>query len=76
MVFFSKLDRSADLVKGMATRIGYDVSDPAHAPLFKQMVFACAGCSDQDGCARLQADADTLDAAPTYCRNADRFAAE
>lgn len=40
MVFFSKLDRSADLVKGMATRIGYDVSDPAHAPLFKQMVFA------------------------------------
>lgn len=76
MVFFAKLARSADLVSGMAERTGLDLTEPGHAMAFKQMVFACAGCTDQDGCTGLQAANDSLDRPPAYCRNAARFAAE
>ncbi len=72
-MFFEKFDGSADLVKGMAERTGHDLSDPATASNFKQMVMACTGCSDQDGCTRLQAENETLNAAPAFCRNAARF---
>lgn len=72
-MFFAKFDRSADLVKGMAERTGHDLSDPLHASQFKQMVMACTACADQEACTRLQAETETLDAAPVYCRNAARF---
>ena len=72
-MFFEKLNRSADLVKGMADRTGHDLTDPTEASHFKQMVMACTACSDQDACTRLQAETKTLDAAPAYCRNAARF---
>ncbi len=72
-MFFEKFNRSADLVKGMAQRTGHDLTDPKEASQFKQMVMACAACSDQAACTRLQAETDTLDAAPAYCRNAARF---
>ncbi|MBF9044267.1 adenylosuccinate lyase [Rhodobacterales bacterium HKCCE4037] len=72
-MFFEKLDRSADLVKGMADRTGTDLSNPQTAQQFKRMVLACTGCVGHDACAHLQAENDTLDAAPVYCRNAEHF---
>ena len=73
MVFFSKLDRSAELVKGMADRLGHDLEDPAHIVGFKQMVLAWAGCTNPGACAQLQAENETLSQAPDYCRNAAAF---
>ncbi|TNF64107.1 MAG: adenylosuccinate lyase [Rhodobacteraceae bacterium] len=79
MGLFRKLAGSADLVSGMAQRLGADMqdqimSDPeAGARRFAAMVYRCAGCTDQDGCAALQAENDRLDHAPAYCRNADAF---
>ncbi|MEJ6387975.1 DUF6455 family protein [Gymnodinialimonas ulvae] len=72
-MFFEKFDRSTDLVKGMAARTGHDLTDPTHASQFKQMVLSCTGCTDQDACARLQSETDTLDAPPADCRNAAAF---
>lgn len=72
-MFFEKLNSSADLVKGMAARTGHDLTDPAHATQFKHMVMACSTCTDQAACTRLQAETETLDAAPAYCRNAATF---
>ena len=72
-MFFERLNRSADLVKGMAKRTGADLFAPHHAGQFRQMVMACAACSNHEACTQLQAENDTLDLAPSYCRNAARF---
>jgi hypothetical protein len=72
-MFIQRLTQSADLVKGMAARTDHDLSDPLNASQFKQMVLACSGCTDRAACTRLQAETDTLDAAPAFCRNAARF---
>ena len=74
-MFFEKFDRSTDLVRGMADRTGVDLTDPALAVQFRQMVMACAGCENQGGCAKLQAANDTLDSAPDYCQNKSVFGA-
>ena len=66
---FRSLDRSAALVQGMAARTGTDLATPQAAIRFRQMVLACTACQDRDGCARLQATNDRLDAAPDFCRN-------
>ncbi len=73
MFAFKSLDKSADLVRGMADRTDTDLSTPLAVSQFRQMVLACSGCTDQDGCAKLQAENDHLDAAPGYCRNAARM---
>ena len=77
MGLFSKLTRSADLVQGMATRLGADTAnpilrDPDHAAVvYRSMVLRCSACSDQTACAELQAGCTHLDAAPDYCLNKD-----
>lgn len=68
MGLMSKLDASADLVQGMATRVGHDLTRDPMA--FRSMVLRCSGCAEQGECASLQATSVTLAAPPVYCRNA------
>lgn len=79
MGLFSKLNRSGDLASGMAERRGVDLSDrilqnpDAGGQEFRRILMRCAHCSDQEGCAALQAGNDHLDAAPNYCMNKSLF---
>ncbi len=79
MGFLKKMARSADLANGMADRRDLDLAerilrnpDTAGVEL-SRMIMRCAGCSDQDGCEKLQACSSHLDAAPDYCRNKTLF---
>ncbi len=75
MGIFAKLFQSTDLVKGMADRLGSNLSDALlrdpenQAPKFRSMVMRCSSCTDQAACADLQARCDHLEEAPDYCRN-------
>ena len=64
---------AAELVRGMANRTGFDLSEPVNAMQFRTMVRACQGCSNPGECAKLQASSDPLDKPPSYCRNTDRL---
>ncbi|MCE8001014.1 MAG: adenylosuccinate lyase [Rhodobiaceae bacterium] len=76
MGWITKIAKSADLASGMMERLGSDFATDilehpeTGAQTYASVVFRCAGCSDQAGCARLQAEVDHLDHAPAYCRNA------
>jgi len=80
MGLITKLSRSSDLVSGMSQRLGVSVVDDGAADAewaaqsYRAMVLRCSTCTEQDACTRLQADHPTLDTAPAYCRNRDRFA--
>lgn len=75
MGIFSKLSASADLVNGMADRLGADMADllgrdpEMQGPKLRTMVLRCSSCEDQGACARLQASGNTLATAPDYCQN-------
>ena len=77
MGLFSKLGQSADLVEGMADRLGIDYGeiiarDPeAEVRKFMRAVMNCSHCTNQDGCADLQAQNPALVQSPDYCRNGD-----
>ena len=77
MGLFSRLAGSADLVTGMADRLGADLAGPTlrdaerAAVEHRAMVLRCSACTDQPGCADLQAGSDHLDRAPDYCMNKD-----
>lgn len=64
---------AAELVRGMAQRTGFDLSEIPKALQFRTMVRACQGCTSPGECAKLQASNDALDTPPSYCRNADRL---
>ncbi len=75
MGFFAKIDKSVDLMNGLAERMDVDLTaqilanpDTA-AQTYRSMVMACSGCSAQDACTKLQATHAHLDQAPDYCRN-------
>ena len=76
MGWISKIAKSADLASGMMDRLGSDfphkvMTNPeTNTHKYAGIVFRCAGCSDQESCAKLQAENDHLDHAPSYCRNA------
>ncbi|MFC4215324.1 DUF6455 family protein [Pseudophaeobacter arcticus] len=80
MGLFSKLGQSTDLVEGMADRLGVDfgksiVADPeAEGRKFRRAVMNCSHCTNQAGCADLQASHSHLEEAPGYCRNRDMLA--
>ncbi|WP_299376307.1 DUF6455 family protein [uncultured Tateyamaria sp.] len=75
----TKLARSADLMTGMLDRMGkglaHGTPSQAQARHARNLVFRCAACPDQEGCARLQATALTLDHPPVYCPNAQALTA-
>ena len=77
MGLISKLAGSADLVNGMADRVGLDLGEAVMrnpelvGPQYREMVVRCSTCTDQDACTQLQKSCDHLDAAPAYCRNKD-----
>lgn len=77
MGLFSKLGQSTDLVEGMADRLGIDYGeviarDPeTEGRKFMRAVMNCSRCSNQEGCADLQAQCDHLLRTPNYCRNSD-----
>lgn len=79
MGFLNRIDRSAELVTGMAERLDHSLADriaadpETYGPAFRKMVLSCTGCRDQAECARLQAENRHLDAAPAYCRNRQVF---
>ncbi|WP_050929989.1 DUF6455 family protein [Aestuariivita boseongensis] len=75
MGWISKIAKSADLASGMMDRLGSELMEDlmrnpeTSTHRLAGVVFRCAGCSDQDGCAKLQAENAHLDHAPSYCRN-------
>ena len=77
MGWMTRMARSADLASGMMDRLGSSFAqdilrEPETATRqYAGMIFRCAGCRDQEDCARLQAANDHLDQAPAYCRNKD-----
>ncbi len=77
MGFLKRLAQSADLAMGMAKRLDVDLSanalagDELAGQHLRAIVMRCAQCSDQQGCARLQAGTTTLAQAPRFCQNAD-----
>lgn len=79
MGFFSRISQSADLMHGMAARLGADVTNPIlrnpdqGALDFRAMILRCSACTDQVGCANLQARCAHLENAPAYCLNKAEF---
>ena len=79
MSLFKRIARSSDLASGMMNRLGADVADrlvrepDLFAGEVRSIIIRCAACSDQEGCARLQAENETLAHPPAYCLNADRL---
>ncbi len=77
MGIFSKVFNSADLVSGMARRLGADISSgllenpDMNATKMRSLVIRCAACRDQGGCAAIQQSRARLDHAPDYCMNKD-----
>lgn len=75
MGYFSRLDKAADLVSGMAERLGKQLMDVDSAAgetavrKYRNMVVRCASCENQDECGSLQASNGRLSKAPDYCRN-------
>ena len=75
MGIISRIFGSADLVSGMARRLGADLggalgeSPDITALRLRSMVIRCAACRDQPGCEALQRAHDRLDRAPDYCMN-------
>lgn len=74
MLTRTRLDRSAELVQGMAERTGTNLATPTNAVQFRSLVMRCSACGKQDACTNLQADSTSLDQAPDYCRNGAFFA--
>lgn len=77
MGIFRKLSQSADLVNGMAERIGADLAGAAAADpetgavRYRSAVLGCSGCAAQGECRQLQDGCTHLDEAPEYCVNKD-----
>lgn len=75
MGFFTSIADSADLMNGMAERLGADLAeavarDPENeAAKYRTMVMRCSHCTDRDACAELQGSHAHLGGAPGYCRN-------
>jgi hypothetical protein len=73
----SKINKSAELMSGLAQRMDVDLSESilanpeTAAREYRSMVLRCTGCTDQDACAHLQDEQAHIDAAPDYCRNRD-----
>jgi len=71
--------RHADLVDGMANKLGFDLEEKimeGHLDIetLGQAVLRCTGCADPDGCAHWQAAQEGIaPQAPGICRNADLF---
>lgn len=81
MGLFTKFAQSADLVKGMADRLGIDMTarmirQPFTEPMvMRAMTLRCADCDCQAECATLQDANAHLEAAPDYCLNGRKFRA-
>lgn len=81
MGLFRKISHSADLVKGMAERVGadFDASNAAspetEVSRYRSAVFGCSTCRAQGECQQLQDSCTHLDAAPDYCVNRDLLGA-
>lgn len=78
MGLFSKIDRQAALIKGMAERLDVDVAesltrDPSLAMNFRSAVVNCAFCRKARDCAGWQAYHAHAEAPPSYCRNTALF---
>lgn len=77
MGLFRRISRSADLVKGMADRVGADfdaanaASPETEVSRYRAAVFGCSTCQAQGECQRLQDSCTHLDEAPEYCVNRD-----
>ncbi len=74
------LRRHAELVDRMATTLGLDLEELAMAGQLRidtvgDVVLACTGCSNPNGCDRWMAlQEGTVSDPPQICRNKDMFA--
>ncbi len=81
MGLFSRISRSADLMKGMAERVGADLeavtlaNPETEVARYRSAVLSCSTCREQDACQKLQQGCTELDEAPAYCVNRDMLAA-
>lgn len=77
MPIVSNFALNADLMNGVMKRLGRaalgpdDIPNPVRAQKLREMIYRCAACSDQSGCAALQATVMKLESPPLFCRNAD-----
>lgn len=75
MGLLNKLATSADLMQGMAKRMGVDPAEAierspdVEAEKFRSAVIRCSFCAEQGACMLLQAEHDSLIEPPEYCQN-------
>ncbi|SFP81232.1 DUF6455 family protein [Tranquillimonas alkanivorans] len=78
MSLFEKIDRHVSLMHGMAERCDADLSAmverPRGAEIYRAAVLRCTGCRCPGACAHWQAEHETAEAAPAFCRNRELFA--
>ncbi|MFP7674538.1 DUF6455 family protein [Marivita sp. S0852] len=72
----TKFQESCVLTQGMADRLGKEIPDSVsydperQAVAYRSAVLLCNSCGHHEDCKTLQSENDTLDQAPSYCRNA------
>ena len=76
MSIWSRIDASKSLSEGLANRLGVDLSSGAPevvARRLRDVTLRCATCRDQATCAKLQAQTETMQEPPVFCRNTALF---
>lgn len=75
MGYFSRIDKAANLMTGLAERLGrspleLDAGLTQNAVLqYRHMIMRCAACRHYSDCEALQKTHHRLSAAPAYCLN-------
>jgi len=75
MGYFSRIDKAANLMTGLAERLGrspvkLDAGLTQNAVLqYRHMIMRCAACRHHSDCEALQKTHHRLSAAPAYCLN-------
>ncbi|QFT64813.1 hypothetical protein SAMN05421853_101322 [Roseivivax halotolerans] len=72
-------DKHETLVSRMADTLGLDLEELGQRGLFPSAerddaILSCLGCTQLGSCEAFLLDTVAADAAPPYCRNAERFA--
>ncbi len=75
---FEKFSRHADLVTGMAERVGVDwgeriMTNPEKAKDYRNAVMQCTRCQELGACQKFQELNNEAANVPDYCMNADLF---
>ena len=75
-----RFTKHAKLVSNMADKVGVDLTEEMmrgklESEDLRMMVHRCEGCTDPEACIHLLEHGAPSEFPPSYCRNADTFAA-